>query len=235
MGSSLLSRPTEFLVGKRTVDQPLGACIRRWINVAPECVCCEQAIEDSLHVLRDCPDIKSLWVSLIKPGWVNRFFGCNIQEWCSMNLRENCGRDGGQWRDLFAVTCWLIWKRRNEKMFEDQTSSVREIHDKAKVILISFNSTKNRLQHVNIRGAQTHSERNSCSRIENGVIVRVDGAFSHNSGSIGCGGTIITPEGTLLESFMLRLPDGDALFAKLWECLIGLKRAWDGGQKSLHV
>ena len=33
----------------------------------------------------------------------------------------------------------------------------------------------------------------------------------------------------MIDAFLLKLSAGDTLTAKLWGCLMGLKRAWDGG------
>lgn len=62
------------------------------------------------------------------------------------------------------------------------------------------------------------------------VQLNADGAFSHLSRAIECGGVIIDDRGAfVLEAFSSRLNDGDELVAELWARVIGMIVSWDHG------
>ncbi|XP_028785522.1 uncharacterized protein LOC114741426 [Neltuma alba] len=174
-----------------------------------------------------------MWLSVIKPSMEARFFGCNLKDWCCINLRNQNGDGHGPWREVFVVICWLLWKRRNERVFENNLTHTHELISKARAIVSSFNKAKVQLQRVNISGAAVHEERNT-KRIDNDTItVQVDGAFSQRTGKASCGGTIRNTDHQIQEAFMFSMINGDPLVAELWACLIGLKRAWDRGHRKV--
>ncbi|XP_028771239.1 TMV resistance protein N-like [Neltuma alba] len=57
----------------------------------------------------------------------------------------------------------------------------------------------------------------------------VDGTYSHSDDKAACGGVLKDGNNCMKEAFLLKLSGGDTLIAKLWGCLMGLKRAWDTG------
>ncbi|XP_028766350.1 TMV resistance protein N-like [Neltuma alba] len=61
------------------------------------------------------------------------------------------------------------------------------------------------------------------------TVVEVDGACSHLDDKAACGGVLKDGNNCMKEAFLLKLSGGDILTAKLWGCLMGLKRAWDAG------
>ncbi|XP_028802417.1 uncharacterized protein LOC114757509 [Neltuma alba] len=71
--------------------------------------------------------------------------------------------------------------------------------------------------------------------IEDGITVWVDGTFSHISGKAACGGLIRNNEGNVMEAFMLNINSGDPLVVEIWTCLIGFKRAWEGGHRKVTL
>ena len=53
------------------------------------------------------------------------------------------------------------------------------------------------------------------------------------SSKLGCGGIIRGEVGEFVYGFISPVDDGDHLKVELWECLLGLKMAWNIGLKSL--
>ena len=107
------------------------------------CQCCLDTTEDLLHVLRDCKDSKLLWKSLIDRNGQNNFFCMNLPQWLRTNIFNSSTwkRDG--WSGLFITICWLLWKRRNLKIFEQKEETNESLLIRARAIL-------NNIDRVNI-------------------------------------------------------------------------------------
>ncbi|KAI9084095.1 hypothetical protein K1719_033951 [Acacia pycnantha] len=65
------------------------------------------------------------------------------------------------------------------------------------------------------------------------LIVDVGGNYSPLNDKAACGGVLKDGNNCMKEAFLLKLSAGDALTAKLWGFLIGLKRAWDTGSRDV--
>jgi hypothetical protein len=48
---------------------------------AEMCEFCDDLPETILHVMRDCPIIMLLWLSVVRSSARNQFFGYNIDDW----------------------------------------------------------------------------------------------------------------------------------------------------------
>ena len=46
---------------------------RRWLSLTVSCSMCGSGPEDGLHMLRDCPDAKYVWLGLLKYNRVEAF------------------------------------------------------------------------------------------------------------------------------------------------------------------
>ncbi|XP_028800321.1 uncharacterized protein LOC114755606 [Neltuma alba] len=65
------------------------------------------------------------------------------------------------------------------------------------------------------------------------LIVEVDGAFSVTQGTVACADILRRHNNELVEGFLHKLDHKDHLTAELWGCLVGLKRAWDLGEREI--
>ena len=65
--------------------------------------------------------------------------------------------------------------------------------------------------------------------------MNVDGAFSNDLNMAACGGLLRNRDGTFLQGFVAKLHEGDALYAELWACILGLELAWDMGHRRVEV
>ncbi|KAK9027889.1 hypothetical protein V6N11_067710 [Hibiscus sabdariffa] len=84
------------------------------------CRICNRGVEFVLHVLRDCPLIKSVWSRLLPSPVLGRFCSLSLHEWLLFGLKECSSvliRDV-KFPILFAVLCWKAWFRRNAIMFD---------------------------------------------------------------------------------------------------------------------
>lgn len=53
------------------------------------CGVCGAPNETVIHALRDCRIAKDVWLQLILPEDIHKFFALDMEEWLPMNLSEN--------------------------------------------------------------------------------------------------------------------------------------------------
>jgi hypothetical protein len=74
--------------------------------VEPWCTHCVDIIEDTLHVLRDCPLAKSVWCNLLNNDTREFFFAAELKDWIHMNLQQELGRNMHMdWSGVWATSC----------------------------------------------------------------------------------------------------------------------------------
>lgn len=79
--------------------------------------------ESILHVLRDCQAVVFVWMHIIKAEDRSAFFYGNLNQQISLNLSNAMGTVDGveaKWVDLWATTCYYLWRWRNLMVHEDQ-------------------------------------------------------------------------------------------------------------------
>lgn len=94
---------------------------RRKLVQHPTCWLCGDDAETVIHVLRDCSQAKQVWASFVPNQYRVSFFSLPLMEWISYNLIEHeIGRRIPNWRRRFVITCWFLWRWRNDRLFNDQ-------------------------------------------------------------------------------------------------------------------
>ncbi|KAK7258703.1 hypothetical protein RIF29_24285 [Crotalaria pallida] len=61
--------------------------VKRGMGISNLCHRCNSAPETILHMIRDCPMVKSFWRSLLHTNHSEPFFTDNLASWISMNLK----------------------------------------------------------------------------------------------------------------------------------------------------
>lgn len=89
-----------------------------WCGCSALCVWCDNKEENTMHVLRDCRLAKEIWVRLLPDHDRVGFFSGNLWEWLELNLKRLSGTGKENWVSTFAVSCWLLWKWRNKRIFD---------------------------------------------------------------------------------------------------------------------
>ncbi|KAJ1375402.1 Reverse transcriptase zinc-binding domain [Sesbania bispinosa] len=83
---------------------------------------CGNASETILHTLRDCEVVADLWSSLIDQNNWASFFSLGLDNWMKKNLLDiSINVAGTPWSFIFPVAVWLIWKDRNNLIFNSKT------------------------------------------------------------------------------------------------------------------
>lgn len=95
------------------------------------CVRCRMP-EDTLHVLRDCQWVKTIWEG--NYSWWKKPEATSFREWLAWIIEStlnNCHEE-------FSMIVWMIWKARNEYIFEDTHMSPDFCCIKAKDLLVEY-------------------------------------------------------------------------------------------------
>ncbi|KAF7826966.1 putative ribonuclease H protein At1g65750 family [Senna tora] len=96
--------------------------VKRCMTHYAECTRCGSSFEDVLHAIRDCTKVKSLWLRLVKPSKWPLFFSLDLDRWIQLNLSMKIGVLDFDWTIIFAMTCWSVWRWRNEEIIGDGSS-----------------------------------------------------------------------------------------------------------------
>ncbi|KAK5802614.1 hypothetical protein PVK06_030221 [Gossypium arboreum] len=139
--------------------------------------------------------------------------------------------DGGDWKALFSIVTWFIWKNRNEFIF---TSASRSSHE---LITLTFAWTKS-------CGYSTKLTQLVCSfrtdkkwqRLKVGwVKINVDGSVMTNYTKAAVGGVVLDWNGKWLIGFNM-VTGMDKIFRIEARAIVeGMKLAWLNGYKQVEI
>ncbi|KAK4258521.1 hypothetical protein QN277_004963 [Acacia crassicarpa] len=207
-----------------------------WSSASPLCGYCNQALEDSLHVLRDCIYAKRLWLKLIPRRYVHQFFSSQMEDWLSMNFTGKfCTDLGNDWALIFGVSIWKLWSWRNAAIFDSSFSKPRDPHS---VILHSWRRyTGFRISPTSCFLSSTIPDVVQCWQPphEGWVKLNVDGAMVPSTSKAGCGGVLRDYRGEWIAGFSKELGMCNARSAEEWAVLEGLMLASDLGFRQVVV
>lgn len=109
---------------------------KRKLAINPSCTRCEDAIEDSIHAVRDCPKSRVVWQHFVPHGLSRKFFSWNLREWLSFNLRFKKDKNSEySWPETMVIIMWDLWKWRCGEVMRNE---VRPLISKIKHIRLSI-------------------------------------------------------------------------------------------------
>lgn len=80
------------------------------------CYRCGATIQTILLTLRNCPKAMQVWNYLDIPSDIH-FYEDEFIIWFKMNAVDD-------YRPIFLICCWMIWKSRSEESFTDNNHSL---------------------------------------------------------------------------------------------------------------
>ncbi|KAK9005510.1 hypothetical protein V6N11_042939 [Hibiscus sabdariffa] len=88
--------------------------VRRGLSSDPSCSSCGCYSETILHILRDCPPVRSFWKSIIPQVEHECFFGASLDHWVAMNIKTSraLGPSTPPWSCfslLFSGRIGIVW------------------------------------------------------------------------------------------------------------------------------
>ena len=99
------------------------------------CVLCDGALETSNHLFLHCPVVRGVWLELFV--WIDTSFIMPpnlFNHWFCWNAGVSNKKIMRGFRLIWHATIWLIWKARNDKIFNDKVYEVMNIVDEIKVL-----------------------------------------------------------------------------------------------------
>ncbi|KAJ8898838.1 hypothetical protein K2173_008147 [Erythroxylum novogranatense] len=213
------------------------ARLRRNLAPSASCPICQDHTESMLHAIRDCPKVREMWKSLVPRKVWEQFFSNPIDRWLLRNIRGNQqGVEGVEWRMLFVVGCWLMWKWRNYEVFDGNFT--RPPNDAMVVYKVAASF------HMSILAGESN-DFNPNGRVwrniswllpSNGwMALNTDGASKGNPGVVGAGGVIRDTKGRWLHGFVQNIGIATSFVAELWAIKVGLLMAWEKGYRRVRL
>ncbi|CAN1184835.1 Putative ribonuclease H protein At1g65750 [Linum perenne] len=187
---------------------------RRNLTDDGSCPFCHLHEESVIHVLRDCRFAQDAWRisgrgSLNDPNW-----NTPLERWLSHYLPRD--------HDFsFGVTCWYLWRSRNERIFETISTSPASVAVKAR----------------SWSGEVARALSNDASWIT-GSNQRVMTEIFWEPGPEGrasAGGLLRDSSGRTLRAFTANLGRCSITRAELRAALIGLMIAWETGHRRIKL
>lgn len=95
---------------------------KRGIPLDTSCPLCHDHVESISHALRDCRLVKPLRHQLGYHNSSSFFFSQDLKTWLSSNANSRSTRkfNGVPWHFIFPFAIWLIWKHRNQVVFNNK-------------------------------------------------------------------------------------------------------------------
>ncbi|CAN1179527.1 Putative ribonuclease H protein At1g65750, partial [Linum perenne] len=179
---------------------------RRHLTDNPNCARCggEESIS---HVLRDCPFAALVWDELQFPTSDINWWESNIQNWLLQLIKHNSSL-------LLGVTCWYLWKARNELIFDNTTQSATSLARRSCTWSAVVTSALNHMDWL---------------------VLNTDGSVITSSGTAAAGGLVRDEWGRCLLAFSSKVGSCSITRAELRGIATGLKLAWEAGFKKIVV
>ncbi|KAI9116654.1 hypothetical protein K1719_012312 [Acacia pycnantha] len=126
-------------------------------------------------------ETRQLWVAVVDPRYLHRFFQSELLGWIRGNMHRVQDRGKEDWGVLFCTLCWMIWQRRNSRIFENVILSNEAILYRANSIIATMKSARDRMRGVNLNGRAVGIRDEVWEPPDRGwVKCNVDGASTHD-------------------------------------------------------
>ncbi|CAN1131440.1 Putative ribonuclease H protein At1g65750 [Linum perenne] len=180
---------------------------RHLVNVA-DCQRCRSGIEDTLHVVRDCQLAREVWASFIPPELTSHFFSDSLQDWLMAGLTHK------GFELNFGIIIWVLWKARNEAIFEDKPATSDQLRLRVLHWIAGVRETMRADSQVTSKGGSRRTDTHSRA---------------------AAGGIIRTSLGRPVSIFAANLGRCSIMRAELRAAEFGLRIAWDRGFRKVHL
>jgi hypothetical protein len=105
------------------------------LEVSPLCVMCNLKEESVLHLFLHCEVACAVWSKLM--AWLNCWFVTPpnfFVHWECWSIGGNSKKETKGFWLIWHTTIWVLWNRRNEKIFKGRNFEVDELVEEIKVL-----------------------------------------------------------------------------------------------------
>ncbi|CAN1851599.1 Putative ribonuclease H protein At1g65750 [Linum perenne] len=169
---------------------------RHRVDVA-ECQRCRSGIEDTLHVVRDCQLAREVWASFITPELTSHFFSDSLQDWLKAGLTHK------GFELTFGIIIWILWKARNEAIFEDKPATSDQLRLRVLHWIAGVRETMRADSQVTSKGGSRRIDTHIGWRAgrSDGITINTDGSVLQPHSRAAAGGIIRDWEVTISHTF----------------------------------
>ena len=197
-----------------------GCLVRRGMGEDDRCPVCHLEFESVLHALRDCSRVMAVWTQLGVEAWNQGFWNSNLQDWLSTNEKANNNFIWGKpyWRLLFPFAVWLIWRIRNQLVFNGKNPNLNlplVINSQVVEFMHCVPSLRQPTQSV-IRRVRWERPPSGWKKLN------TDGSCIGNLRSSGCGGAVRDEHGEWIAGFSRYIGTSSSIVAEMWALRDGL-------------
>ncbi|CAN1732286.1 Putative ribonuclease H protein At1g65750 [Linum perenne] len=201
--------------------------------MSPDATCpeCQGGCEDTEHVLRSCRLARSVWRSLLPEVLAGAEANSDFSEWWIK------GVDKSESNLSFGVIAWLLWRRRNSLVFNEEKLSVSEVCCQAKFRIHLYSSSWKALQASREAPSTARQARLIGWRPteEGWYSLNSDGSLYKNPTSSAAGGIIRDDNGRFIAAFSANLGVCSIMRYELRAIVEGMKLAWSKGVRRLRI
>ncbi|CAN1126735.1 Putative ribonuclease H protein At1g65750, partial [Linum perenne] len=204
---------------------------RRHITNNAECGLCVNEEESMDHILRGCTLSRQVWCSTLSISTADDFFSINLDEWWKKFISDK------KLSLVFGITCWLLWKVRNERVFEGKMTTVAGIVAQGRFWIQTTNDAYTSLADLKLGKEQRRVQKDiswtaapwpACT-------LNTDGSVIASERTAAAGGCLRDTNGRVLDTFAANLGNCSITRAELTGVAIGLERAWGMGFRRVEV
>ncbi|CAN1188823.1 Putative ribonuclease H protein At1g65750 [Linum perenne] len=207
--------------------------VRRKMTTIADCPRCSGVGESVMHILRECPFAVQVWSSL---GFSadHPLFSCpDSSSWVAAVTKHSNSL-------LLGITCWYLWKARNELVFTNSRQISQELGQRAliwsQVVKSAMAKERTSLGIPPHRNwADIQWDPGDDAGAGGGVILNSDGSADPRSGRATAGGLIRDLLGRCSIAYTCNLGYCSITRAELRGISAGLKLAWEAGFRRILV
>ncbi|CAL1366122.1 unnamed protein product [Linum trigynum] len=202
---------------------------KRKLTTDGSCKACNEELETIEHILRKCrktEGVRKFFKMGHSPG-ENRSF----QQWIIDNINDSDrGTD-------FGITCWMIWKQRNEEIMDWKTYSEAGLISKIMSWIQVYKQARINEEKSIVAPRNQHIQTSVAWKPprEGWIQIQTDGSVLQNSGKAAAGGLLRDHLGRCLDAFTCNLGSCTITTAELRGAEIGLQRAWERGFRKVEL
>ncbi|CAN1174693.1 Putative ribonuclease H protein At1g65750, partial [Linum perenne] len=204
---------------------------RRHMTTEDCCRLCPNSTEDSLHVLRDCRSARDFWVNFAPVSKDASFFTGTIQEWLPKYIGD---ADFGL---QFGIALWLIWKTRNEDIFEGKKVTSDQLRLRVHSWIAGVRETMKASSFL-LSGIDDRRRETLISWIpapDDWVTVNTDGSVLQPQSLAAGGGIVRDSHGNKIAAFSANFGRCSIMRAELRAAALGLEVAWNSGCRKVNI
>ncbi|CAN1188831.1 Putative ribonuclease H protein At1g65750 [Linum perenne] len=204
---------------------------RRHLTNQVVCPRCSIHSESLSHVIRDCCFALQVWENVLPNLITDGDSSLDFKQWWREKLADDTSSIS------VGVTAWVIWKARNNLIFEGIKDSVDAIANKCRywinLILTSWKANQLGREAPGLaRQALLVAWRPGD---EGWSTLNTDGSRHHSTRSTAIGGVLRDSDGRFARAFCANIGDCSITRAELKAIIEGMRMAWDLGVDKLHI